>query len=458
MLPDVWLGHARIKKLRKSKFANQSTAAFINLANSLFQTYDLNRGQLAALIELLEAKTEWPKNKLTETYAPAANSNNRQHLLPDWVIDTLGLLLAVPSDISVLDLNCGAGSFVDFLPEQVFYEGHSLDINLLNKAKQRFPEYLFKCSDVSQMMNQEPDTSYSLVLFNTVQWEPATQAATCLELSYKKENLESLDIATELASKCAVKGGIAVVYSITKPSQELLDWLSSKGTILALIELCGEYLLLFRKGIKIKQADFAYYKFNSVDDLLTWASNSAILGRVPISSEDPRPLVLKNWEVNLETNTESNCLQAADVELYLSKSKVKMRFKNHWPALEWAQHQALTASTEESWNKTVKRFETRLALDTYLSLRDQDLNKLTNLPKNYTVLEEPALTKYLDKVKQRTERMSLSYPEKTTLDNRYYTLGIGSVLASNNKKYEVKFSEPDFSNSKPPKVHLERIE
>jgi hypothetical protein len=63
----------------------------------------------------------------------------------------------------------------------------------------------------------------------------------------------------------------------------------------------------------------------------------------------------------------------------------------------------------------------------------------------------------MGKLGRRLERAQLSYPEKTTLDNRYYTLGVGSVLMQGEDRYEVRFSEPDFSNSKPPKVHIEKV-
>lgn len=477
MLPDVWLENPNIKKLKKSKFASQSNAAFINLADSLFKTYDLSKGQVASIVELLEASSEWPKEKPGDFYLAAqlnkpiawVNLADEVEPTPDWVLEVINLLLAIPSDVSVIDLNCGVGAFADCLPRHAFYEGYDINPVQIMRAQEYFSNYMFKCSDISAMLSKEPDTSYGLVLFNAAYWQCDTKQIdknACLELIYRTDVFNATDVAVELSVKCAVRGGVVVLYSYEKPSYDTLEWLRSKGTILAFITVGKACLLLFRNGVKSKKeinlADELFH-FETEREAIEWAVEKGVITRVPVCAEDPRPLLLKDWNVAVKPNAlgfsaSFESWKEADVELYLAKNKIKIKFKDQWSALEWAQHQALTASPEETWNKTVEKFSVRFELNNYISLRSGDLNRLVNLPETYTVLEEPALRKYLNKAQRQIAHMSFSYPEKTTLDNRYYTLGIGSVLTDGSKKYEVKFSEPDFSNSKPPKVHLERIE
>jgi hypothetical protein len=493
MLPDLWLANSRVRSLWKDKFPEQPKIALVNLAEALFGTADLTRNQVSILINTLAEATVWPTGVADdgidvtmpdemygEEYVAAANHPSAN--VETWVLEVLSMLLAIPNDVSVLDLYCGDGTLLDVLPETSFYEGHDPNPVHVARARRAHPEAMIRHTDLTQLVNQEVDTTYGLVFCHTTVQRSET-APTCLEL---RPHLEAAaarqrslleDVPTqrehsepgyrmgwamaEAAVKACVPGGIVAIASLSQ-RDFVLDYLRSKGTVLAQIGSQEAMLTLtiFRK-MRVKNHVEEDIFLPTLDEVREWAATRGVLARVPVCPDDPRPMVIRPWDIQLTPNPAGkkfgNCALGRDAELYLAKGRVGVRWADRLVAFEWAQHQALTAPPEESWDKTVARFNERLTPESYLRLRQGNLNVMLNLPPAYTVREDPALGTHMGKLGRRLERAQLSYPEKTTLDNRYYTLGVGSVLMQGEDRYEVRFSEPDFSNSKPPKVHIEKV-
>ena len=155
MLPDLWLANTVIRRLWKTKFPAQPKVSFINLVQNLFGTIDLTRNQVSIVINMLTDATTWPVGKLKGIDPNAPDSIYGAELerladlaepTPDWVFALIGMLLPIPTDVSVLDLCCGIGTLASILPTTAFYEGHDSNPVQVARASRNFPGFIESCS------------------------------------------------------------------------------------------------------------------------------------------------------------------------------------------------------------------------------------------------------------------------------------------------------------------------
>jgi hypothetical protein len=469
MLPDLWLANDRIRKLRMNKFPSQPKSAFIRLAESMFGGFDLSRTQLSAMVKALSEATEWPRaaREPEEDDIDPATIPVRPDATPDNLLAAIGMLVNIQSGTSVLDLYCGAGTFTQLMAlNRCYYEGHEVDPDAVAQAKRVLGTngQVYQ-TDLTSWVDREPDSQYGLVFAHPPVGLTTTCQYPCLEMQGGGQI--DMELATyEIAVKSCIKGGFVVILTESGSfglDEYVKDWLAEHGTLIADLVLGVYNLVVFRNGVKTPY-DALTGVVVSEDGLIELCSERTPI-RTPICSDDPRPMVLKTWDIEVVPNGEAfgtvygkRHVNQPDAELYKSKGRVGIRWARSTVAMEWAQHQSLTAPQEESWVKTQDRFSRRLLVDTYIDVRlATDPNDILNLPRTYTVGEESALKKFMDRTTSKAGRLATSYPEKSTLENRYYTLGPGSMLLRGDERWAVSFSEPDFSNSKPPKVHIQKV-
>lgn len=134
---------------------------------------------------------------------------------------------------------------------------------------------------------------------------------------------------------------------------------------------------------------------------------------------------------------------------------MKVRWGSPEASLEWAAHQAWNSHATETVEAIVARFNKRLSLPEYLKHRvNATTQELLNLSPAYPAAEDPQSTIFLNKLTQQLDRMLISYPEKVSPNNRYYSLGPGDRLFNQDSSWIVNLSEPDFTGKKPPKIHM----
>jgi hypothetical protein len=313
-------------------------------------------------------------------------------------------------------------------------------------------------------VSQDPNKQYSLVLTGSKTKEQTSCEIPCLET---QEALIDLNIAAlEWGARCCTMGGLLVSllpeeYFVSLPQHKTWSWLCDKGTVLVFSKIENLVILVYRH--KLKQKDYMLQKetFETNLDWSEWASGHAIF-KTGVCTEDPGPLELKNWNIRIVENlVKNNYIKAHEPKLtyfYKSKNKVSIRWENPTTALEWAQQQALHNTADPSWDKTVERFNQRLGIDTFINLiENTPLNKLLDIPQEYSVILDSSLKTYLKRKKLQMNMTLTAYPEKSTIENRYFTLGPGSRLARNDgTTWKINFSEPDFGNYKPPRLHIEQ--
>lgn len=466
MLPEEWLTNQRIRKLRQ-KFPSQSREAFAKLAQHEFGTTDLNRIQLSNLVQILTDVTEWPlvdhpldhpEPDTLGVVPPHADAT------PEWFLTGLSMLFDIQSGSSVLDLFCGSGSLGLILPAGALYEGHDSDQKRIDEAKRAFPNGHFLRSDLRDWVSLEPNNQYGLVFAHVPAGLSVTSVNPCLSMQ-RGPTIDMRLAAVEMGAKFCAPGGYLVILldmPIRDPraAMDLNEWTGHNGTLLMNLGLPeGKQALIYRHGIRRRDHQTLMERFVEEQTFLDFCVLTETPTRIAVAGEDPRPVELKDWEIQMVSNPIGKHYspgKTSEALLYKQNGRVGVRWKTLTQSLEWAMHQAGTAPREEPWTKTVERFEQRFTQDRYLRMRGQDsLNVILNLPEEYQVVEDPALVTFIEKLGRRQQRTGLCYPEKATLENRYYTLGPGNFLLKDPNRYEVIFSEPDFSGAKPPRLHLE---
>lgn len=462
MHPDVWLANSRIKQIRVKKFPQQSKSSFIDLATKLFSTVNLSKAQLSQLIGLLSSSNKWPSGKQSPKSTKAVDAilrSPREDSTPEAIIAGISMLCEILPGVSVLDLCCGNGTFAQGLPAKIYYEGYDSDESAVLEGQAVFDSegHQFYKVDLTSWVDKEPTVKYNFVFAHP----PDNFVYSCFEPCLETQSPGPLNFhqaLAELAVKSTTKGGILCFVSELKLSEEFYFWLSSSNSVLLDVQVNGLFLLLVRVGVKHKQLSrtLSFVSDDAEECFLSWCSEQPRI-KVSVSSEDPRPIVLKTWDIEITDNT-SESYKKCVTYLYKKKDCIGIRWASPESALDWASHQAFFANTEESWNKTMDRFNKRLLIEEYLQLRqNSNLNQMLNINFSYTVEEEQSLKAYLDRKQSYYKRTELSYPEKSVIENKYYTLGSGSVLQRRDETWNVIFSEPDFSNSRPPKLHIEQV-
>jgi len=458
MLPDNWLTNPRVRKLRQ-KFLKVPRARFVDLAEHMFGTVDLDRQQLGSLVQLLTDSQHWPSiNRIASSEQEITDQAELTLDVPkdDWLADVLPLILELQSGCSMLDLGCHQGHMSQVLTGTSFYEGHDLNQKRVCAAKRLFAEQQFHATDVSRWLAYEPKSSYSLVLTHL----PSTTYTIhgpCLETQRGPE--VQLDLAmVEWSAKCCARGGILVaLLEATTDISTATNWLRHNGTPLMVSAVGNHVLIVYRHGIKMRDYPTITENFATHAELTDFVMQKGYLARVPVSVDDPRPLEVSDWGIELVSLEETRLASGSSTELYKSKYSVRIKWQGELPALSWAFHQAMKATPEESWNRTVERFSKRLEINEYLVYRDKPLFELLNLSNEFPVQETKELKGHADKLEKRYKRLRTPYPERSTLDNRYYSLGPGDNLTKNDETWSVQFSEPDFSGKNPPKLHLQKV-
>lgn len=471
MHPDQWLVNQRVRAMR-AKFPAQSRAAFLDLVQGLFGTHDLSKQQLTVLVKTLSETDEWPDlggAEATPGNAVPAGPVVNPNPTPDWVLEAVGMLVAVQPGSSVLDLFCGDGTLGQVLPARTLYEGHDNRYDLIMQARRQYPQGEFSTSDITEWMSLEPNTPYGLVFAHPDPDTVRYHENPCLETEQPGTHIHTQDAIIEWGARCCTKGGVLVVFQDLGDAEPhaQLAWLKRHGTLYVNATVGESRLIIYRHGVKLKDHPVEIGHHATPEDLLAAVAAWENQILVPICADDPRPLELKSWDITVEPNPEGAYYRGGDTsEIFKQKTSVGVRWCAPVPAFEWAMHQAFTAPVEESWPKTVNRFNQRLKIDSYLEhRRTTRLHDIINLPYGYRAQEDPALTRYLTKLDRRYGRTLLPYPNKSVLENKYYTLGPGSFLrrpavnpipGHTHERWRVVFSEPDFSGNKPPRVHLER--
>jgi len=361
-------------------------------------------------------------------------------MIPDWLLTGLGCLVEVQRGTSVLEL--GGWGMGDLLPDQVFSHQASFSFGA------------------------EVATKYGLVITNPVDHGYSVELP-CLE-TQAGPTIRVAQAAVEWSAKACAQGGIllavlpdTVLMDSSPALLELEDWLKRYGTLLYKLITPGYYVLIYKHGVKMKDRVTELVSFQTGDEFAEWALDQPVF-KTGVCTEDPGPLQLKHWDITVVDNAEDGRFVAdphdPDVtQLYMAKGEVRVRWAGLAPALEWAQHQALQQPPEPSWDKAVNKFRSRMRLDVFVDLvQNAPLNQILNLPGSYAVALQRPLAKHLQRFKRSRDRLTSAYPEKSTLDNRYFTLGPGArLLGPDGKPWRVLFSEPDFAHRKPPRLHVE---
>ena len=461
MLPDNWLVNPRVRKLRQ-KFLTVPRTRFLDLAEHMFGTVDLDRQQLGALVQLLTDSEHWPSIERAQTGSTSMEQSELAEALldapkDDWLPEVLPLLLELQPGSSMLDLGCHQGHGAQVLTGVSFYEGHDLDPKRVQVAKQLFPEQQFHVTDVSRWLAYEPRSSYSLVLVH-LPADHYTVHGPCLETQRGPDIV--LDAAMlEWGAKCCTRGGILVGLINRQDNLEAISqWLRNNGTPLMFSAVDDKTLVVYRHGIRMREYPTVTDSFANYGELTDFLMAKGYLARTPVCADDPRPLEISDWGIELLTQEVTGFSETGATLLYKSKHAAGIRWQDERAALGWAMHQAFKATREESWNKTSERFSQRLGINDYLQYRSGNLHDLLNLTAEFAVEETPELKGHANKLTKRYSRLRTPYPERATIDNRYYSLGPGDKLQRNDELWSVQFSEPDFSGKNPPKLHLNKVE
>ncbi len=462
MLPDAWLLNRRVLKLRQ-KFPTQPRSTFVQLAQDLLGTTDLNRAQLQMLIQTLTDAQTWPSVSFAHTTTqPQLDPNNippNPNATPQEILLGIAMLLRIHPGAGILDLFCGNGTLADVLPPRVFYEGHDNDPDLVLQGRCLYQDGIFHVSHIESWLESEPNSHYGLVFMHPPVGLQVTSPNPCLEVSHGPAHDLGL-AAIEWAAKCCAKGGILVV--VLDPGQaipfDVYEWLRGKGTILVHVEADGYQILVYRHGLHARNYQTEQGVFSTLYGFMTFCKRENPF-QVPVHSEDPRPLLLKDWGIEVIPVAEHGPIPFSTeraTRLYKAKGRVGIEWGGARSLLEWAIHQAHSAPVEEAWPKTVRRFEERLLLGNYLEhRRGRSLQEILNLPDGYRAHEDQALRSFLSRMDGKQKRLTTPYPEKSTIENQYYTLGPGCVLQKGSDYFKVVLSEPDFAGVNPPRVHAE---
>jgi hypothetical protein len=460
VLPDSWLVNPRVRKLRQ-KFLSVPRTRFLDLAEHMFGTIDLDRQQLGALVQLLTDSQQWPTidRVLASSQDDAEDLDIALAEVPrdSWLPEVLPLLVEMQSGSSVLDLGCHQGHCAQMFTGTSFYEGHDVNSKRVAVAKRVNKEQQFHVTDLSRWLAYEPKSSYSLVLVHLPD-VPYTCNGPCLETQRGPE-LQLNTSMLEWGAKCCVRGGIMIgVTSETTNLEPALNWLRTNGTLLLVSRINqSETLIIYRHGIRMRDYPTVTDEFADYLELTDFAMSRGYLARTPVSVDDPRPMQVADWGIELAPQASFKFSGTDATLLYKTKHAAGIWWQNEESALGWAMHQALKATREESWNKTIQRFNQRLDITEYLKYRTQPLHELLNLTANFKVAETPELAGCAKRMGSRLNRLRTSYPERSTVENRYYSLGPGDILEREGERWSVQFSEPDFSGKNPPKLHLQRM-
>jgi len=428
----------------------------------MFGTVDLDRQQLGALVQLLTDSEHWPSIQRAQMTTSSIEQAELGEALLDapkdeWLPEILPLLLELQPGSSMLDLGCHQGHGAQVLTGVSFYEGHDLNAKRVQVAKRLFPEQQFQVTDVARWLAYEPRSSYSLVLVH-LPADHYTVHGPCLETQRGPDI--TLDTAMlEWGAKCCTRGGILVgLVSRESNLEPISQWLRNNGTPLMVSAVGNTTLVVYRHGIRMRDYPTIDNAFANYEELTEFLMAKGYLARTPVCADDPRPLEISDWGIELVAQSTEEFSGTAETLLYKSKHAARIRWQNDRAALGWAMHQAFKATREESWNKTVERFNQRLGINDYLQYRSNSLHDLLNLSQEFAVAETPELKGHASKLTKRYHRLRTPYPERATVENRYYSLGPGDKLQRNQELWSVQFSEPDFSGKNPPKLHLSKVE
>lgn len=481
MTPDVWLTIKRISDIRKKKWPGKSKRDFINLAVELFKRDDLSRAEVSRLGLVLEKNEDWPgkiQQAATATAVDPASLEVFDDSTPDWLLEAITMLLETQTGSSVLDLFCGNARFAAYLPPGALYEGHDYNSDKLSEASAAFPQHVFEQTQLHDWLTLDPQSKYNMVFLHGPNVK--VEAAYPCIATQKPGDLIFDQAIVEVGTRCLTHGGFLVSVN-DKPDftynhfeEALCDYLDEEGVVLLDTQITeGDrtwHVCLFRKGVK-RGEKHTNLTFADPQAFTDWClSDAAPKLKVPVSTEDPRPMSLKTWDITvgpiatLGKMNECGTI-VTTTELYRSKgAKLGIRWANASHALSWAIHQALYGhTTARPWHNEVKVFAERLPFFDYMQVRGRGVtpNQLLNLPPELRVVEEPALKAHLDRKARAIARHTTPYPERTTMENRYLTLGPGSRLVQQDehgqvtKRYTVKFAETDFVNHEYPRLHLE---
>ncbi|TGV02568.1 class I SAM-dependent methyltransferase [Flavivirga rizhaonensis] len=92
--------------------------------------------------------------------------------------------VSVKANQKILDIGCGPGYLIDFLPE-VDYTGIDIDSNYIKTAKERYKDKTFYCTSIEKFNLEAPHTFDIVITAGVIHHLDDVQASTLFELAKK---------------------------------------------------------------------------------------------------------------------------------------------------------------------------------------------------------------------------------------------------------------------------------
>lgn len=351
----------------------------------------------------------------------------------EQLLNNLVRALNIQDGTAVIEFNCGKAAITTNFSSGVYYQGVVTEDIDLTKLKRFYPNGIFTKSNVLDLLIGEPTKAFGLAIVNWSDKSIKLKEGLCTE--YINSALEA-ELLLEVALKSVVDGGLVVIISDERVNAK------QRATLHAEINTHGFYITILEATAKLIKVEAVASTFEE------------LTVKIPIASSDPRPFSLTKWDIKMVYEPSRRLIKTTQV---VRKGKhIGLKFSSATDAYTWCGN-VLSQDAINPWFKAVSKI--KLDFYNYLRLKQsRQISEICLLKSEIKVEEANDLKKHLQKLSKRLSTNLLSYPNHTSISNRYWSLGPGDFLQNaQGELFKVIYTEVDPTDDKPPKLTIEKV-